>query len=85
MCRLEAVAVWTEDPQVVESVVVLIAVDVIELYRNATVRRSFCPATQLTSLLLETRCEQSLLETMTAGRSTGNENELERNRQHFET
>lgn len=80
MCWLQTVAVWTEDPKVVESVVVFIAVDVIELQRNTSIRRALCPAAQLALALLEAGREESQFETVTAGWSSSNENQLEWNR-----
>jgi hypothetical protein len=66
MCRLEAVAVGAQDSKILETVVVSVAIDVIELDRNAAIRRTFAPSTQLASWLLQTRSEQPLLQVVCA-------------------
>jgi len=52
MRRLQAVTVRTKNPQVLEPIVVLVAVDMIELDGDAAVLRLLRPAAELASLLL---------------------------------
>jgi hypothetical protein len=52
MCRLEAMAVRAQDPKVLETVVVAVAVDVIELDRDSSIRSALGPAAELATLLL---------------------------------
>jgi hypothetical protein len=61
---LKAVAVRAEDPKVLESVIGLIAVDVIELQRNASVWRLYGPTANLALSFLQARREESILKTV---------------------
>jgi hypothetical protein len=61
MRRLQAVAIGAENPEVHESVVVSVTVDMVELDRNPTIGCAFRPAAELTLRCFEAGREQSLL------------------------
>lgn len=80
MCRLQAVAVRTEDSKILESVVEAVTVDVIELHRDAAIRRALAPTTKLALRLLKPCLEESLLEGVASCPATCDEDLLQRNR-----
>src|SRR3954471_8641432 len=78
MRRLKAVAIRTEDPEVLDSVVVPIAVDVIDLDWDPTAGCLHPPSAELACGPLEANAEQSKLQAMAAGPSIGDKNLVER-------
>lgn len=77
---LQRVAIRAEDPEVLDAVVGLVAIDMIELERESPVGRALRPSTQLAVRWLDTCRDEAELEPMTGGPPSSNQHLQQRNR-----
>lgn len=74
MCWLETVTAGAQDSKVLEPIVGSVAVDVIELDRDAAVWSAFGPSAELAGGRLQPCTEETSLEKVTASPTSGDEN-----------
>jgi hypothetical protein len=78
MGRLQRVAVWAQDTQVLEAIVEAVAIDMIELDGDAAIRRALRPAASLAPRLLEPGADQPKLELVRVRPAASDEHLIER-------
>jgi branched-subunit amino acid transport protein len=55
-------AIGTENPKILQAIIIAVPIDMVELQRKITAFSNFCPATFFTALFFQTLFEESTLQ-----------------------